>query len=170
MTYRPLILALAMLAACQSDPAPPAPPAPPASATVQPEAPRFEVGEGIGPVRLGMTREDLERLGLPLEERSHDLVVGAYRVMLEGERVTFIEVQLAELPQGLVVGDHRVAPEERDITAIAKHLPGCGEMEMLTGGNVITCEGGTVTVAAAGPPGIVQLQLMTTTSAAFRLR
>jgi len=121
----------------------------------------LEVGKGIGPIHLGMTRNELETLGLPIEEGSYDLQVGPYRLLMDGGAVSFIEIELAKLPKGLSIDGKHVPPHEKDIEQIAKLLPGCGKLDIRLGGNVIECADGTVTVAAAGPPGIVQLQLLT---------
>lgn len=125
----------------------------------------LEVGKGIGPVRLGMTLGELSTLGLAIEEGSYDLRVGPYRLLMDGGAVSFIEIELAKLPDGLSIDGRQVSPDEQDIEQIAKLLPGCGELDIRLGGNVIECADGTVTVAAAGPPGIVQLQLLTASHA-----
>ncbi len=121
----------------------------------------FDLGKGIGPIQLGMTRSELDALGLPVEEGSYDLRVGPYRLLMDGGKVSFIEIELAKLKDGMLIGGQLVLATERDIERIAKLLPGCGKLDIRLGGNVIECAGGTAIVAAAGPPGIVQLKLLT---------
>jgi hypothetical protein len=120
--------------------------------------PELDPDGGIGPIRLGMTETELKALGLPISDGYAGKKVGPYRVLFEAGKVSFVEVALAELP-GLRIGPKTVPSTERDIERIAKLLPSCGKMDIRLGGNVITCHQGKVTVAAAGPPGIVQLQV-----------
>jgi hypothetical protein len=122
--------------------------------------PQVDVGRGIGPVRLGMTRAEIDALGLPVKDDVWALHVGPYRARLEQGRVVLVEVALADLPGGLWVAGEVVAPTEKDIARIAAHLPGCGRMEMREGGNLITCSGGSTHVKAGGPVGIVAIDVV----------
>jgi hypothetical protein len=172
MTRRTILLALfplALLACASPDPpaAMPTASAQPAASTAPTSAPAaavpLEVGKRIGPIALGMTRAELDGLGMAVEEGAHDLRVGPYRVMLEAGKVGFIEVQLLDLPGGLSIATTTVPSHDKDIQRIAKLFDGCGELEIRIGGNIIQCAGGTVVLAAAGPPGLVQFQLLSET-------
>lgn len=138
--------------------------APAGSHVVLPDAPADEVpaldpDRGIGPIRLGMSEPELAGLGLPISDAYAGKRVGPYRVLLDGGRVSFIEAPLAELP-GLRIGGHTIPSSERDIAAIAGHLPSCGPLSILEGGNIIVCHGGKVVVGAGGPVGVVAVQVM----------
>ncbi len=133
--------------------------------TVEPTlaVPTFRPGEGIGPVRIGMTLSELHALGLsptPASWSPAAYDAGPYRVVLQNGLVDAIELELATTPDGVAVGGAVVAPSERSIEAIAAHLEGCGPLEIREGGNVIRCAGGTAWVKAAGPPGVVVLQVL----------
>jgi hypothetical protein len=124
------------------------------------DVPAVRPGKGIGPIDLGMSQKEVEMLGLPIAPHpGSGLSVGPYRVLLEGGKVVLVEVGLADLPTGLRVGARVFAPAERDIAVIAAELAGCGPLEAREGGNIIPCSG-EVLVAAAGPPGIVEIKVM----------
>lgn len=138
-------------------------PGPGASETAAAAIPAIDPAGALGPVRIGMSRKDLDALGLPVKAGDMDLTVGPYRVVLEQGLVAMVEVELQLLPQGLRVGGTVIPATEKDIQRIAQQLPGCGAAEVRLGGNVITCAGGTVHVKAAGPPGIVMLDVASKT-------
>lgn len=104
-------------------------------------------GKSLGPVRLGMTREELAKLALPIEEKSkHEgtefLKVGAYQVELCGGKV--VEVWLEDLraaPSCLAFGEKSITkdlPRERVIREFGE----CKELPPRKGGSFTECEGG----------------------------
>jgi hypothetical protein len=155
---------LVLMAGCaRSADTPPAGPVPTTAAapTAAPAGvPEVDPRGGIGPVRLGQTREQLDGLGMAVKADGANLALGPYTAGLGQGKVDFVEVQLAGLPAGLRVGGTVIAPTEKDITRIARLLPDCGKLEALEGGNMITCAGGLVHVKAGGPPGIVAIDVM----------
>ena len=130
--------------------------------------PDVDPGVGIGRVHLGMTRAELEKLGLPVKD-GPTLEVGAYRVVLEADHVTSIEVSLASLPEGARVGGEQVAPTEKDPARIARSLQGCGKVDVGIDGKEITCADGTALVKASGPQVVVTIEVMTKERAAKAL-
>lgn len=150
-----LALAIA-LSACACTPNDATPPAPPATVevpvvTAEPEATHRDArgyavvtpGKGIGPIELGMTKTELEALGMRVEEGAYDVRVGPYRVMLdEAGRVDVIEIPIAQLDRGIVIAGKRIDKSERDIERIAMHLSDCGELEPHTGANASSARRG----------------------------
>ena len=134
-----------------------------ASASADGETPdgvaRLVVGKSLGPVALGMPRDALEKLGLPIkDEGSLGLRVGPYRVLLDQGLVVLVEVALKEV-KGAEINGQRFAPDERDTAKLAKAVGECGDKEIRIGGNIYQCHGGRVIVAEAGPTAIVELKL-----------
>jgi hypothetical protein len=127
--------------------------------------PTVEPGVGIGQVRLGMTRAELDKLGFPIKEGPF-LEVGSYRVTMDGDRVGAIETTLSVFADGLRVGTELVPPKEPKIEAIIKGLPGCGKVDVRIGDSVVTCADGTAHVKAVGPGAIVVIDVMTKAHAA----
>jgi hypothetical protein len=116
----------------------------------------------IGPVHLGMTRAELERLGLPITEGPM-LAVGSFRVILDSDHVTIVETSLASWQEGARVGGEVIAPGEKDLARIARSLPGCGQPDVKPGETpitTITCAGGTTHVKSTGPGAVVTIDVM----------
>ena len=132
------------------------------SPTVDPEV-------GIGMLRLGMARADLDRLGFPVKEGAI-LEVGPYRVSLDEGRVAAIEITLPAFPQGVRIGTDPIPPTEKDVARIAKQLRACGKVDVTVdtraGKSEMTCADGTAHVKAVGPDGIVLIDVMTKAHAA----
>ncbi|WAS90892.1 hypothetical protein [Nannocystis punicea] len=117
-------------------------------------------GVGIGLVRVGMTRAELDAVGLAIKpgETADALLAGPYRATLEGDRVTSVRVRLADLPAGARVGGAVfTAGGGTTIKDIAEKLPDCGPPSSNVGGDEILCDGGKTQLLASGPPGIVTL-------------
>jgi hypothetical protein len=123
--------------------------------------PDFVPGVAIGPVRIGMTRAELDGLKLPTKPGpiTGEIVYGPYHVQFEQDRATFIHAELRELPSGVRVGGTVFDPGTKSIESIAAKLPACGKMQINEGANVIECAAGLGAVVAGGPPGIVSLQV-----------
>ncbi len=144
------------LAACQRSQAPSVDKAPvptAASASAQPTSASgclpLRPGESLGPIRLGMARADLDKLGLPIEKKSDDgttsfLKVGAFEVELCAGKV--VEAWLDDLrqaPSCLVFGSHEIAKDLPRKDVIAK-FSDCGELPPRTGGSFTQCESGGI--------------------------
>jgi hypothetical protein len=128
--------------------------------------PEVDPGVGIGQVRLGMTRAELESLRLPISEGPM-LQVGSFRVVLEADHVVVVEVSLASLLQGARVGGEVIAPTEKDLTRITRTLPGCGlKVDIKPDESEIVCGDGTAHVKATGPQVVVTIDVMTKERAA----
>jgi hypothetical protein len=132
--------------------------APAAGSTI----PDVVAGVGIGRVHLGMTRAELDRLGLPISDGPM-LAVGSFRVILDSDHVTIVETSLASWQEGARVGGEVIAPGEKDVERIAKSLPGCGKPDVKPGETpvtTITCAGGTTHVKSTGPGAVVTIDVM----------
>lgn len=128
--------------------------------------PEVDPGVGIGQVHLGMTRAELEKLGLPISEGPM-LQVGSYRVVLEADHVVVVEVSLGSLLQGARLGGEVIAPTEKDLARITKSLQGCGgKVAIKPDESEIACSGGTAHVKATGPQVVVTIDVMTKERAA----
>lgn len=148
------VLSTLFATSCQKSPSPKvdqAPSvAPSATATPQPQPGsclELVPGKFLGPVRLGMTRADLVKLALPIEEKSKGdgtefLKLGAYQVELCGGKV--VEVWLEDLraaPSCLAFGEKSIAkdlPRER----VIREFRDCKELPPRKGGTFTECEGG----------------------------
>ncbi|APR84789.1 Hypothetical protein A7982_10138 [Minicystis rosea] len=137
------------------------PPAPSASSAAATTAPVLVPGESIGPVRIGMTRADLDALGLPTKKgpMSTDVTVGPYVASFDGDRVGGVSVALRELPGGARVGG-AVFDGSAKIQAIAAQLRGCGPTHENTGASVILCENARALVIGGGPPQLPSIEVV----------
>ena len=106
-----------------------------------------EPRKGIGAIRLGMTQDEVEALGLPT--RTHPSGrhgpnvrrVGPYRVDFDGGKVGSVAINLGRYENGIRIGTQEFdeASEARDIAAA---LPGCHPPEERGRGMVIECDQG----------------------------
>jgi hypothetical protein len=127
--------------------------------------PEVNPGVGIGQVRLGMTRAELDKIGLPINDGPM-LQVGSYRVILEADHVTFIEVSLASFPQGVRVGGELIAPTEKDLALMVKPYIGCTRSEVKPDISQFSCADGTMHVTSTGPAAVVMIDVTTKERAA----
>jgi hypothetical protein len=131
-----------------------------AHAAAPPDPPVLVPGKSIGPVRLGLTRAEVDALGMAVSPdpsgQLGDAVrhVGPYRVVFSNERVSQVEFVLSTSPRGVRVGEKTVPPTAKPKDAAAA-LPGCGAEVAAEGGTIIACDG--VSVDSAG--GLVSLRL-----------
>lgn len=141
--------------------------APPASGAAAANVPELVPGVGIGPVRIGMTRAELDRLGLPTKPgpMGNDVTVGPYTASMDGDRVGAVFLELSKVPSGARVGG-TVFDAHAKIDAVAAKLRDCGAMQVNEGANVISCEGGRAVVIAGGPPGLISLHAVSPQRAA----
>lgn len=152
-----------------SGPDKPAQSAPPvaSSAPAAANVPELVPGVGIGPVRVGMTRAELDALGLGTKPGplGSDVSVGPYVASMDGDRVAAVFVELRAVPTGVRVGG-TVFDATAKIEAIAQKLRSCEPLKVNEGANVIPCESGRAVVIAGGPTGIVALQVVSPERAA----
>ncbi len=120
--------------------------------------PPIEPGRSIGRISLGMTRPELEKLGLPVASTdiSRRLAVGPFFVALDAAG-TVIHIEVDVIKTGLMVNRDALAPQI-SFDALRAALPNCGEVVDAEGGKFASCAGG-IRVAAGGPAGIVQVSL-----------
>lgn len=148
---------------------PPGSNAPPPGSNAPPSAnvPELVPGVSVGPVRIGMTRSDLDGLGLGTKPGplGTDVSVGPYVASMDGDRVGAVHVDLRALPSGLRVGG-KVFDGSAKIEVIAESLRNCGPLQRNEGANVIPCESGRALVIAGGPPGIVSVHAVSPERAA----
>ena len=113
---------------------------------------------GIGPLKVGMTMNEVRALGMPIDTRADGTHVGPYRIALLNGRVSLIEAHLRELT-GLRIGDSVVSRDEKDIakiaTALSSNLVRCDAPQVNLGGTIIMCHDGEIELRAAGPVGVV---------------
>ena len=127
------------------------------------DVPELIPGVGIGPVKIGMTRADLDKLGLPIKPGELPMIlwVGPYEARLKNDRVDTVYVEIPQLSSGAKVGG-KVFDKTAKLEVVAQALNGCGPVKGGTGSSVMPCEGGRAEVIAAGPTGVVGLRALAT--------
>jgi hypothetical protein len=106
-----------------------------------------EPGKGIGQIRLGMTRAEVDALGLPT--RTHPSGrhgpnvrrIGPYHVEFDDDKVSSVELNLRRFADGIRIGTQDFG-QSVDAKEIAAALPPCKEPEERPGGTVIECDAG----------------------------
>jgi hypothetical protein len=127
------------------------------SSTGQAAIPALVPGASIGPVKLGMSRAEVDALGLEVraspatDDNAEVKLVGPYRTVFAGDRVVSIEVALAQ--QALRIGEVRFdgAAKAAELRAA---LPLCADVQLAAGSepvthqgdSVIPCDGGTTLI------------------------
>lgn len=170
--------ATAVAAAPSTSSAAPAPSAPAATSSEPVPAPTVDprIGTGprdvdevvpgvsIGPVKLGMTREELSKLGLWVrpfsrtEPDGHVLLVGPYYVVLREGRVNSIESTVTQMPKGLKIRG-KVLPWRTKFLDVAAAFEDCEPMVRGLCGNWFRCEGKKLLVKSACSIGAVHVQI-----------
>lgn len=162
---------LALFSACRSDP--PAPrrnPAPGTQTSARPSATadaataaadasiapiNLQPGVGIGPVSIGMSREQLSALGLPstTNESQETATYGPYRVGFDNGTVAWVETSVRDAPRGFNMYGVMVPPDATTLEAVTHLIPQCGALEVAEGGNRATCQDGKLMVLQGSAPG-----------------
>ncbi len=162
---------LALLSACRSDPPPPRrdprpnPQTPARPSTVTDAAPSaadasvgpidLQPGVGIGPVAIGMSREQLGALGLPatVNESQETATYGPYRVGFDNGTVAWVETSIRDAPRGFNMYGVMVPPGTTTLDAVTRLIPQCGAVEVAEGGNRTSCQDGKLAVLQGSAPG-----------------
>lgn len=150
-------------AATSSEPAPP-PTADPRTGTGPPGVDEVVPGVSIGPVKLGMTRAELDKLGLwvrparGMEDAERLLDVGPYYVVLDRGRVSSIESTVTKMPKGLKIRG-KVLPWRTKFLDVAAAFEGCEPMVRGLCGNWFRCEGKRLYVKGGCGSGVVHVQI-----------
>lgn len=157
------LIGLAFLVGCSGSSGASGPDEPTRSATTSaaasPAIAELVSGAGIGPVRIGMTRAELDALGMATKggPLRNDVTVGPYVASFDGDRVGSVFVELRALPAGVRVGGAVFQAAGATDAAIAARLPGCGPVQHNTGANVIACDGGRTEVITGSESGNLSL-------------
>jgi hypothetical protein len=141
-----------------------------ASAAASPAIPELVAGTSIGPVRVGMTRAELDALGMPAKAGllPNEVIVGPYVASFDGDRVGSVFVALRALPAGVRVGGTVFQAAGATDTAIAAKLSACAPVQHNEGADVIVCDGGRAQVIAGGPTRVLSLMVRSAERAAPR--
>lgn len=121
-------------------------PAPEPAPPPEPEPVDVVAGSALGPIRIGMSEDEVRALGL--EEREGDWrsrLFGPYRVYFDDGRVRRIEASIGALGR-IRVGEH-VFPSGTHIHQLRDAFGGCEWYE--GGGERYRCAGGTLFVSTA---------------------
>ncbi len=104
----------------------------------------LEPGRTLGPVNIGMTRVDLQRIG-PLAPHPSGslgpnvLTSRAWTFFLDALGRTRMARRRLALTPGVVINGRRVTPAMPLVTIERLRIPGCSRIQTRVGGNVITC-------------------------------
>ena len=129
-------------------------------------APVLVPGRSIGPVVIGMSRDEAGRLGL--EVRPHPSgqmgegvrLVGPYYVVFDRDRVASVTYTLTGSRAGMVV-EGRMIPETASLDDVTRAIPKCRQPELREGGVVALCGDGTTLVkTGADHPSVVEVQVV----------
>lgn len=118
----------------------------------------------LGPVALGMRREELKALGLPFQSDTGDEVkVGPLRVQLRDQKVVSIAFALTESFRPLLVQKVSVGANSTAEYVASVVGGSCGPLEIRRGGALYRCHGGRVLIKRIGPtrPASVEVELTT---------
>ena len=111
----------------------------------------LEPGKGIGAIRLGMSLDEVEALGLPT--RTHPSGrhganvrrVGPYRVEFDEGKVAAVGVNLRRNENGIRIGTEEF-DDSSEASDVAAALPNCKAPEERHRGMMIECDEGRVVI------------------------
>jgi len=132
--------------------------------TSEKTAPVLLPGKAIGPVHVGMARDEVAGLGLPVRPHpsgqmgDNVRLVGPYYVVFDGEKVGSVAFTLTGSGTGILVGE-KVVPESASLEDVGRALPGCSAAEQLEGGTLIRCGEGTVIKRGTDGPEAIEIQV-----------
>src|SRR5688572_16768623 len=111
-------------------------------------APRGDTARSLGPIHLGMTRDEVAAVGIEVKPdpsgQFGDAVhwAGPYRIVFDDAGiVSSIETALAAHSPGIRV-DNRELPPDVDLAAAAAKLGTCDPVDHAEGGDMIACDSG----------------------------
>lgn len=129
-------------------------------------APVLVPGRSIGPVSIGMGREEVSRLGLEIKPHpsgqlgDNVRLVGPYYVVFDQDHVVSVAFTLTGSRTGIVVAG-RALPETVSLDELSRAIPDCGPAEDREGGKVISCGGGTTLVkSGTEEPTVIEIQIV----------
>jgi hypothetical protein len=154
-------------AAKQAAPEQPAP-APEQPAQPKPELPpqpasgptyALTPGEAIGPVRVGMSKAEIEALGLLATHPQFSAMTIPISVYYdEADKAKTIEISLAHTDKDVTIGEVTI-PRTASIDRIRELLGDCKDPEVNTGASMYPCRGGAMFIAiGSGNPSEIWLR------------
>jgi hypothetical protein len=139
---------------------------PPTRPSKELDIPLLVPGEAIGPFKLGATMEALVKAGHKLEPHpsgqlgDNVKVSGPFYLVFEDQgRLTSIELDLTQSAMRYgSAKEYKIVSHETPFEELRK-LMGCGALQIYEGGNVSTCNMGTL-LKQAGPVGKPSVQVL----------
>ncbi len=132
----------------QEDPKPVETPPQPAS------GPTYELvpGEALGPVRMGMSKAEVEALGMQVHPKFSAMTIPITVYYDDAEKAKSVEISLAHADKDVSVGDVTI-PRSSSVEQIRTLLGDCKEPEINIGATIHPCRGGSVLIAigSGGP-------------------
>lgn len=115
-------------------------------------------GVSIGPIRLGMTRSEVDALGVLSPHPQYSAMTLPYSVQYEEDVVIRVEAAVRSLT-GVRVGDVTIA-SDATMQSAAALLADCDSEDLRTGGNIQRCRGGAVLLkVGSGSPDELWIQI-----------
>jgi hypothetical protein len=111
--------------------------------------PTYELipGEAIGPIRMGMSKADVEALGvLQVHPKFSAMTIPITAYYDEAERARSIEISLMHSDKDVRVGEVTI-PRTASIEQIRELLGGCKDPEVNTGASMYSCLDGALFIA-----------------------
>jgi hypothetical protein len=117
-------------------------------------------GEAIGPIRIGMSKAEIEALGiLETHPQFSAMTIPISVYYDESEKAKTVEISLTHSDEDVAIGDV-VIPRTANVEQIRKLLGDCSEPEVNKGGTMHACRGGAVFIAiGSGNPDEVWLRI-----------
>jgi hypothetical protein len=117
-------------------------------------------GEAIGPVRVGMSKAEIEALGILATHPHFSAMTIPITVYYdEADKAKTIEISLAHTDKDVSVGDVTI-PKTASIDQIRELLGDCKDPEINTGASMYPCRGGAMFIAiGSGNPEEVWLRI-----------
>jgi hypothetical protein len=104
-------------------------------------------GEGVGPIRVGMSKAQIEALGILTTHPKFSAMTIPITVYYdEADTAKSIEISLKHSDKDVSVGDVTI-PKTASIEQIRELLGDCKDPEINTGASIYPCRGGTMSIA-----------------------
>jgi hypothetical protein len=116
-------------------------------------------GGAIGPIRVGMSKAEIEALGiLTTHPQFSGMTIPISVYYDEADKAKTFEISLAHSDKDVTIGDVTI-PKTASIDRIRELLGDCKEPEINIGGTLYPCRGGTMFIAiGSGGPNEIWLQ------------